>query len=650
VTAERRRPNSEGGTSPPGTFWIRPTLPVSTFRQNKSTRGDWLAYFSPHRSCLPTPNVYSPPNTFDFALASWLLVGLSKCDATDFSDTRSAGYTIAVSWSFHEGVPKPLGSQITLPWTLGSSRILRSNCCPCKVQISSTCDVESPPLPDAAGGTLRRTATLFPVGDGSRKATFLGSSWGGSIGSVASAAATSSSSSFVASSSSFEDDIGITYRNCRRWLPSTSRTDRVAVRTGTGGPVVVEEEPTWLLLTNALDSSTVADAYSLYADASSSSLSPSSFLSSSIARPFRIVDGLSGLVVARRSPSPPVIFSAGELRRDGRRNESNVASLVAAAEGTTTRACDESLLLNESKIIRQKRTGFTRSILRAPRADGSAIIMVMATHTVRGADVDLVLDPKSVLLFMTLGDATSDWRAKEVEDQHNADKAKLPHPSHRSLTKPRVRSFKNVSWMGCCASLFGCYEPTDSVVVVGPKNGNPDGSSTKPHCHFPPPRELYGFRALESEVVHLLVQNSPGKIVKRRFRNGPSYKHHHVEVAACSHIIVTDQRLLVLFKPAFGGSANLAVRWDNPRAHDIRVEVVEDKRPSGRHTNKKAAAVDLLVLRWDHGAVLQLPSCSGLVEARLRTPHATLIRDAILEQRKKQKKLGVAAAAPAAAA
>jgi hypothetical protein len=137
--------------------------------------------------------------------------------------------------------------------------------------------------------------------------------------------------------------------------------------------------------------------------------------------------------------------------------------------------------------------------------------------------------------------------------------------------------------------------------------------------------------------------------VKRRFRNGLSYKHHHVELAACSHITVTDQRLLVLFKQAYGGAANLAVRWDHPRAHDIQVEVVEDKRPSGRHTNKKAAAaaVDLLVLRWDQGAVLQLPSCSGTVEARLRTPHATIIRDAILEQRKKKK---LAAAAPAAAA
>jgi hypothetical protein len=192
--------------------------------------------------------------------------------------------------------------------------------------------------------------------------------------------------------------------------------------------------------------------------------------------------------------------------------------------------------------------------------------------------------------------------------------------------------------MGCCASLFGCYEPTDSVVVVGPKNDNPEGSSTKPHSHFPPPRELYGLRALESEAVHLMVQNTPGKIVKRRFRNGLSYKHHLVEVAARSHIIVTDQRLLVLFKQAYGGAANLAVRWDNPRADDIHVEVVKNERPSGRHTNKKAApaAVDLLVLRWDHGAVLQLPNCSGLVEARLRTPHATIIRDAILEQRKKK--------------
>ena len=153
---------------------------------------------------------------------------------------------------------------------------------------------------------------------------------------------------------------------------------------------------------------------------------------------------------------------------------------------------------------------------------------------------------------------------------------------------------------------------------------------------------------MDSEVVRLMVQNTPGKIVKRRFRNGVNYSRHQVEVAACSHIVVTDQRLLVLFKPMYGGTANLVVRWDHPNAHDIQFEVVEDKRPSDREKTKKAAAAaaaDLLVIRWDHGAIPQLPNCSGLVEARLRTPHAKLIRDAILLERRKSKGEAAEAAA-----
>jgi hypothetical protein len=193
--------------------------------------------------------------------------------------------------------------------------------------------------------------------------------------------------------------------------------------------------------------------------------------------------------------------------------------------------------------------------------------------------------------------------------------------------------------MACCASLFGCYKPTDSVVVVVMSTKDKSEMSPPRASDFPPPHELYGPRALDSEAVDLMVQNTPGNIATRRFRNGVNYSRHQVEVAACSHIVIADQRLLVLFEPMYGGTANLVVRWDHPNAHEIQVEVAEDRRPSDREkTKKKAAAADLLVVRWDHGAILQRPNCSGLVEARLRTPHAKLVRGAILlEQRKEQE-------------
>jgi hypothetical protein len=153
--------------------------------------------------------------------------------------------------------------------------------------------------------------------------------------------------------------------------------------------------------------------------------------------------------------------------------------------------------------------------------------------------------------------------------------------------------------------MYSCigFSPKNSVVV--------DTSGAFP--------EDCGLEALpEERVVHMVV-NTPGRFVRKRSRIGRSYSNLSVELAACTYFIVTNLRLVVLFKRHLGRTP-LVVHWDDPEVHTVSVSV------------EPGSPCDLLVMKWNN-RIMQNPACTGLFELRLRTPHAYALQQAIDKQR-----------------